>query len=367
MSKEIMKKRNDMVDISRLIFALCLMYHHTYVFILYDGVYPFCHASRYFVEAFLIWTGYFTYKHFAGHDYSNYPKEGFRYWLSKFTSFLPYTVPAILVQYIMDSLKYWGNGGTKSAIASFYEMPFEMLYLRETYTAAARVVPLWFLSAMFLVFPLVILLIRIKNKYTIAIISFLYPAFYYGKTAVSGVRDWPNDLLRAMAGLCLGILIAALFDICNENKREASDSKEAYGEADNCVSFANEDTGRGRIALLLTLVEVLAILFPIVCSFFDLDGTDKLCLLSIVIAIAIMLSGRSYTASIRIPFASYLGRLSLPLYIWQWGVAWAINLFMNSGEKNGENVGMKLVIYFALTFVISIISMAIVDNWKRGR
>ncbi|MBQ0028382.1 MAG: acyltransferase family protein [Lachnospiraceae bacterium] len=348
MGREIIKKRNDMVDISRLLFALCLMYHHTYVFILYDGAYPFCHASRYFVEAFLIWTGYFTYKHFAGHEYSNYPGEGFKYWLSKFSSFLPYTIPAILVQYIMDSLKYWGNGGTRSAIASFYEMPFEMLYLRETYTASARVVPLWFLSAMFLVFPLMLLLIGIKNKYTIAIISFLYPAFYYGKTAVSGIRDWPNDLLRAMAGLCLGILIGALFDIC----------------ADNGYSVTKEDN-KGAVAWLLTIAELLAILFPVVCSFFDFDGTDKLCLLSIVIAIAIMLSGRSYTASLKIPFASYMGRLSLPLYIWQWGVAWAINLFMNNGEKNGGNVGLKLAIYFVLTFVISVVSMTIVDMVKK--
>lgn len=352
-----MKKRNDMVDISRLLFALCLMYHHTYVFILYDGAYPFCHASQYFVEAFLIWTGYFTYKHFAGHEYANYPAEGFRYWLTKFYSFLPYTIPAILVQYIMDSLKYWGNGGTKSAIASFYEMPFEMLYLRETYTSGARVVPLWFLSAMFLVFPLALLLIGLKNKYAIAIISFLYPVFYYGKTAVSGIRDWPNDLFRAMAGLCLGILIAALFDIANDDSDKGKSSEWGLKRMLN----------KPYAGILLSIFEICTLLFPIVCCYFDFDGTEKLCLLSIFVAITIMLSGKSSTAKLNIPFASYLGKLSLPIYIWQWGVSWCINLVMNDGEKNSEMIGMKMAIYFAATFAISIISMAIVDFSKKKK
>lgn len=334
-----MKKRIEIVDLWRFIIAIIVMLHHTYLFHDYNGVkYPL-YAPVYYVDILFLLTGYFTYLHFSNRHYDNVPKACFEYTVRKFAVLLPYSTLALLVQYIIDSSKHWGVS-LRSVIASFYEMPFDMLYLRESYTNVSRIVPLWFISAMFLTFPVILLIVQIKNKYTIAFITFLYPVFYYNYTGMSAIRDWPHDLLRAIAGMCLGIFVCALLSIIEDYRAEQDD----------------------KCSVLLTLIEIATLLYPIVASIFVWGGTNKLCLLSLVIGFTIMLSGRSYTSKLHIPGCNFLQKISMPLYIWQWTVGSLILKFAYNLP-----FATKLVFYFAGTLIVSLVTMGLVNLYKKIR
>lgn len=74
-----------------------------------------------------------------------------------------------------------------------------------------------------------------------------------------------------------------------------------------------------------------------------------------------MLSGVSYTNSIKGEAITYLGRLSMPIYILHWLVGNLINYCL---AGNTISSPIKLFLYYGSTIIISIIAMYIVDHWK---
>ena len=87
-------------------------------------------------------------------------------------------------------------------------MPFELFLLTSGILGVfPKLVPIWYLSSMFLVFPLFILIIQNKNRKFLFIISYSIPLFYYGFTGVIGKREWPHDLLRAFSCMLLGVFV----------------------------------------------------------------------------------------------------------------------------------------------------------------
>ena len=336
-------RRMAIIDLWKFIAAVMIMIHHLYYLApAFEGRdYPGYFAWIY-VEFFFILTGYFTYRHFAKSDrQDNIVRSSLSYTWRKFKPFLPYTTIAITLQYLL-SAPYSAllQGNYRRFLYSFADFPLEVMLLGEAHGSDQRLVPIWFLSAMLIVFPFVCLLAQLKNRYLILLISGIYPLFYYGR-AILGNRVWPDDLLRALAGLLLGVFLCVLCDMMRE-KRLIPQSKTA--------------------TKLLTAAEIICMAL----SFLFIIRADKslwrVIILLFAVGLSIMLSGRSLTAKLQNPVIAYLGKLSLPMFIWQWVVA---TLVIRLNQLIPLPTAVSAALYFACTLLVSAVSYQIVVSLQK--
>lgn len=337
--------RMAIVDLWKFIAAVMIMIHHLYYLSpAFEGKdYPGYFAWIY-VEFFFILTGFFTYRHFARSDkQENIVRSSLSYTWRKFKPFLPFTTVAITLQYLL-SAPYTEllQHSYRKFLYSFADYPLEVLLLGEAHGSQQRLVPIWFLSAMLIVFPLIGLLSQLKNKYLILLISGVYPLFYYGRTTL-GNRVWPDDLLRALAGLLLGVFLCVLCDMIREKKL-----------------IPHNNTA----ARLLTALEIICMLL----AFLFIIRADKslwrVIILLFAIGLSVMLSGRSMTARLQSPVIAYLGKLSMPMFIWQWVVA---TMVIRLNQLAALPTAVSVALYFVGTLVISAVSYQIVETVKAQR
>lgn len=89
-------EKNSFLELWRFIAALLIMATHMYNF----GVDNYYFRETWiYVEFFLIITGFFTAKHFDGHNCDDYMLEALRYTWSKYKPLLPYTSMATVCAY----------------------------------------------------------------------------------------------------------------------------------------------------------------------------------------------------------------------------------------------------------------------------
>ena len=335
--------RMAIVDLWKFIAAVMIMIHHLYYLSpAFEGKdYP-GYFSWIYVEFFFILTGYFTYRHFERQGrQENIVRSSLSYTWRKFKPFLPYTTIAVTLQYLLSApytelLRH----SYRKFLYSFADYPSEVLLLGEAHSSQQRLVPIWFLSAMLIVFPLVGLLAQLKNKYLILLIAGAYPLFYYGRTQL-GNRVWPDDLLRAAAGLLLGVFLCVLCDMIRE-KRLIPQSK---------------NTTR-----LLTVIEIMCMLL----AFLFIIRADKslwrVIILLFAVGLSVMLSGRSMTAGWKSPVVAYLGKLSMPMFIWQWVAA---TMVIRLGQLVPLPTAVSVALYFVGTFLISVVSYQLVEAFRK--
>ena len=337
--------RTAIVDLWKFIAAVMIMIHHLYYLSpAFEGRdYP-GYFSWIYVEFFFILTGYFTYRHFAERSRAaNIVQASLSYTWQKFKPFLPYTTIAITLQYLL-SAPYSAllHGSYRRFLYSFADFPLEVMLLGEAHSSDQRLVPIWFLSAMLIVFPLIGLLAQLKNKYLILLISGIFPLFYYGRVKLAN-RIWPDDLLRALAGLLLGVFLCVLCDMIRE-KQLIPQTKSA--------------------ARLLTATEIVCLLL----SFLFIIRADKslwrVIILLFAVGLSIMLSGRSMTARLQSPALAYLGKLSMPMFIWQWAVA---TMVIRLGQLIPLPTAASVALYFIGTILISALSYRIVESVSKKR
>ena len=133
------------------------MYHTRYLNLTTEN-YHF-HQAYLYVEFYFLLSGYFAYVHFhkcSCKSVNEMAGESIRYTVKKWSSYLPYVIPAVIAQYI--------------------------------------------------------------PKYLMLILSILPAMIYYGLTGASGVRTPPHDLIRAMVCMMLGVLIFCLLEELNRLK-----------------------------------------------------------------------------------------------------------------------------------------------------
>lgn len=194
---------------------------------------------------------------------------------------------------------------------------------------------LWFLSAMFIVFPLFSMLVQLRNRYNIIVATALYALFYYGVEGVVDNRVYPNDFLRVMAGMCLGAFIYEITYVLGEY-----------------VYKINKK--------ILTVIEAITFLLPIIIIFNNYNA-NRLNLFCFTICLFIMLPNLSYTANIKGGMCVYLGRLSLPIFIIHWFVAEALSFLERYYIWSDIQ---KIGLYYGLTIIVSMMAMYLVDHWK---
>lgn len=323
--------RSGNVDLAKFLAAIMIIvYHMPQVNVAEHSM-----GGWIFVEFFLIITGYFSTKHFDGIRYTNRIKESLVYTVKKFVPYLPYTVLATVLVYIWELLPdlLSGEAGIKSILVYFSkDFLFEIMLIMESY-GNSNVIPLWYLSALLLVFPLFSLLIQITNRYGILLLSLSYALVYYGICGVNGDRTHPNDLFRVFAGLCLGAVIFETLYIFKY-----------YVVKINKV--------------LLTIIEGMtyfaAILFTVK------DYSTRFVLLCFVVCLSIMLSNLSYSNRIRGKVVAYLGKVSLPIYAFHWFIGLLVAYFSN---MFGWDNSYRIILYLGGTLAISALVMYWVDHW----
>ena len=286
-----MNSRSSNVDLAKFIGSMLIMACHLNVidFKLYD-FYNFW----IYVEFFLVITGYYSAKHFDSKVNNNPFKESVIYTLKKFIPFLPYTLFFSFVLYLIKIVPDLLSGVINIKGATFIFLEgyfFDNLFIANSYHHPL-LSPTWFLSAMFIVFPLFTLILQIHNRYMIIIINAMYTLLYYGiRGIVSASRTHGYEsLLRVFAGLCLGAFIYEMVYVFNDYINKVNKA-------------------------LLTVIEIITFIFPIIiiCRGFS---SPRLILLCHTICLSLMLSGVSYTSRIKGgKFFTYLGKLSTCTYI----------------------------------------------------
>ena len=325
-----MNKRLGILDIWRLLACMMIMaYHLPSLDDRFAGTnYPFAYGWIW-VEFFFIVTGCFTFKHFRHVPYSSADdvgKSAIEYTIVKFLGFMPYIITAFALRY---GLMVYIEGVESTKIFSLIP---EMLLL----SRGDGLMPvLWFLSALFIVFPAFCCICQIKTKHLVYIFSMLFVIVVYDTyLIVLGVRT-PTHLIRAIAGLLLGILVAYVSSLISQ--------------------VINSSWRR----LLSTLIEEGALLLAIYLTYNNSTITN-LIIICFFVALSIMVSGSSYTRNIGGSATVYLEMISLGMYLNQDSVAIIINRFIPT-----TNIMMKMILYWLLNFILSGLICALINMLRK--
>ncbi len=342
--KETMNKRCN-VECARFIAALMIMAHHIYI----TGVggQPFFEAWVW-VEFFLLVTGYFTAKHYDNTSAANPSKDAFIYTIKKIMPLFPYALTVTVLAWITQGivgLIYWG-WTWKSFVTGFTkDFVFDLLLITDS-VSDPLVVPLWYVSALIMMFPFLCLIAQIRNRYTRVLICSVSPLIYFEWTAVSGERAFPHNLLRVLAGMMLGMLLYELSVIFKEQIQKIP-------------------------KLIITVIELAAFALPVIGCFGEFTEagitTSRMYLLCFFVSLLFCLPGFSYTAGIRGKVFDYLGRLSMPVFIVNWYVGTVVDVF---GDNGDWGFGTRITVFYIATLVISMLLMFIIDHlrgWSRLR
>lgn len=326
--------RDSRIELLRFIASTLILIEHLGLI----GIHLFGTAAWVYVEFFFMITGYFTACHFLEKkDESGNPvKYSIKFTIQKFIKFLPYTTGAILIKYILSALPDLKAGNWHNVILTFENMPFEMLYLSAANrTHGTNLFTIWFISAMFIVFPLFCLILSIKNKSLVFLISFLFPVFFYLFEYDFGSHTFPNQLIRAFAGLLAGTFLYFL----SKKIRSLSINK--------------------PLTVILSLVEYASYLIPLMLFAFNKRAL-RLDLICFAVVIVLVFSEKTKSLIINSNFFTFLGKLSMPVFIWQF-------VFLEIAKLLKEYYNNTIVVsfYIAGTLIISLINMLIVHLVKK--
>lgn len=313
-----MIKRIGIIDIWRIVACMIIMSYHlpTLDNKFTEQNYPFA-VGWIFVEFFFIITGCFTFKHFSTIKYSDADTIGILaigYTIKKFISFMPYVVVAFTLRCIL--MLCWGS----------VESDFLLKILPEILllSRGEGVLPVvWFLSSLFIVFPVFCCICQIKQKHIVYIFSLLAVIVIYDTYLIKlGVRT-PTHLIRALAGLLLGILVAYTASLISQ------------------VNYKRWER------LFLTIAEEGALVLACHLSYINSTLTNVIIIL-FFFSLSIMVSGVSYTGNIGSSFTDLLGKISLGMYLNQDIVAIIIKKYVPQ-----DYIGIKIILYYLLNFIVS--------------
>lgn len=335
-----MKKKDCKIEALRFIAAIFIMAGHIYGGLVYEGNFPFP-AAWYYVEFFLILTGFFTAKHFENQAMDvDIFESTVRYTLGKFRRFLPYTIPAVLLHYVLEILPSLRGHDFVGALRILEDMPYEMMFLSAANNNGSHLFTIWFLSSLFLMLPIVCLIVQCKKRYLTVMIAFIVPVIYYLHVYDYGSHTYPNQMVRAFSGLLLGFFVYQLSLFLKREK------------------LGNDRFGGGT-RILLTGILILTYLVPIVLACLRVSLL-RIVLLCFIVNVALIFSEVTAIPIFENRLCTYLGKLSMPIYIWHLAIGKL--LYECFG---GYPMTWKVVGYFGGTILVSIVNLAIVNRVKR--
>ena len=280
--------------------------------------------------------GYFTCKHFMHKDGGGKASQNaIVYTLNKFISYMPYVLVAVVIEYVYEALPLLEQG-LKPFLKCFKEMPLELLLLSDSIVGGSmHVVPLWFLSSAFIIFPWFCCIMQMKDKYMLALISWTVPVMYYGYIGVSGEHTYPVNLLRVFAGLMLGAFIYFVSIKISGLKN---------------VSY--------KMVFWMSLIEGVSFLF-VLMSIFKNWQFQRWSLMAFTVGNILMFSGTTLSSRIKAKWIILLRKISMPMYIVHWSVITVINYYF-ADKSYMHNV----IIFYIATFSIALLSNIILKYLK---
>ena len=325
-----MNKRLGILDIWRLIACMMIMSYHLPTL---DSRYtdpntPF-RTAWIFVEFFFVITGCLTFSHYDGAKIigvDNVGKESIRYTLKKFLGFAPFIVIGFILKIAICVVI---NGREQDL---FVKVLPEILLISR---GDGFMPVLWYLSALFIVFPLFCCICQIKQRHIVYVFSMLAVVIVYDTYLVNlGVRT-PTHLIRALAGLLLGILVSYCSKLIAQ------------------IHFSRIEK------IVLTLLEEFVLVYSAYLTYKNSTYYNVIIILFFV-GLSIMMSGSSYTSVLNSKITGIVGVISLPMYINQDFVAIIINRYLPTDE-----LGLKTVSFYIINIVVSTIMYFVIVILKK--
>lgn len=330
-------KRNWKVELLRFLAAVFIMNGHRAIFFEINLYEPFLY-TWYFVEMFFIFSGYFLISsvYAKGEQNSSFDENlmfSIKYTVQKFKGFLPYTVLPIVLMYIIDSYKMWSISGVKGSIEIFENLPFEVMFLSIFNNKGTRLIPLWYMSALFVVYPIMVMIIKYFDKCIVKLISAMIPIIFYLTFYSYGMQDCPTVLLRAMSGMLIGINCFLIIQYINK------------------INFSKFQDN------IMNIIEIIVFVIPIICAYFNFLF---LRLFLLCFFLFVILCFRKRANNSRLNFISVLGKLSFPIYVWHTVVGNFLTLIMPKHETILLNF-----LYYSITLIISLINIYLVQRYRK--
>ena len=327
----IQKRRNGIIDIFRLVAVLVLMDNHLGM----AGAASFFVTPCIMVDFFFYLTGYLTYRHFdlerdkyVNASAEDKSKEALFYSLNKFKGFMPLVFIVVVAQYIMTYMVFRGDlSGFREKLSIFNEMPNEILLLKSSY-GSTLVGPLWYLSSMFIVLPILCLFIKFLDRYAFLIIGGMTSLLYLGKCGIDDYFYYPNCLPRAFWGMVIGASIYLIGDI-----------------------WMNKLYEKINIVLLAGIEILLMVLSVVLCR----DGWDYINyihLWSIILIVSIGMSPR--LSGIGSSVTTFLGKMSLPIFLMHWFIVTGIGYYFTAWSEN-----IKKIVFYAASLGLGVLYVLI--------
>ena len=294
---EMEEKKYLNIELMRFIGVLLIMGHHLYL-IGFEGDYLFKNCWTW-VDFFFILTGALTYRHFdnSKDEAGNAGTVSLRYTFRKYGRFFILTVISVICMVFLCYGYMLFNHESKAFLSVLTDSVFEMLFLSSSRLTPALNAPIWFLSASFIVLPIICYMIQVKKELW-KVLSLLIPILYFGYFGVNSSRAWPNDLLRATACISLGTLAY----IASAKIREKFSGKKVF-------------------RIVLSVSEILAVIISAAISIIGFDAVNILELLFLIIII-LMLSGVTVSFRIKGRIPAFLGKMSMPMFIFHWVIGY---------------------------------------------
>lgn len=183
---------------------------------------------------------------------------------------------------------------------------------------------IWYLQAMFVIFPLFCFVIKGIQRDTCFIFSWLIVILYGNFSGWSGFYLFPMHLVRALAGLSLGVIV---YVVSSELEK---------------LRF----TTLGKY--VMTLIEEGALVLAFVMNGFN-KGNPEILVFLYTIGLSAMFSNQTYTSAVNIKFSRFLKEMSFFMYIAQFVMADGLYMF-----SSGLSHLRLLLLYFAGTALIAV-------------
>ena len=329
------KPRNAMVDLCRFIAAVMIMLCHL------DLVGQTTYPTYMFVDFFFILTGYFTVAHFMKNQPAATPEErgkiALQYTAKKLLPFLPHLLVAIPVAYAARNASFLVNGDFLGFLKGFKDMFAELLLLPTTFfeTGKRMIGPIWYLSALLVSIPIFGYICQSKYRRPLCLLGILFAYFFYVLQEPISAFDPVSCVLKCFACMFVGMFV---YDVCQ--------------------SFAQLKL-RTWTRIALTIIELLCLAYAVCAGLFWYTPV-KLQVVVYIIMLTIMLSGQSYTSKIKFRFFTWLGLLSMPLFIWHYAMG---RIFLHAIHL--PNSRWAIVIFFVSSFTAAIISQTVISLIKK--
>lgn len=256
----------------------------------------------------------------------------------KFVAYLPFTIPPVLAVYLTD----WLYSAAVPGADQIEAVLEEGLFLGCVF-GKFKNLPLWYLSALLVIFPLFCIYIQKSEKHMFYLSSILVCILGYGWFVEyhGPYADW-RDMTRALSGVAAG------------------------GAAWSCVEYINAKNLSEKTGMLFPAIQILSLICILWLFYFNID-TNMLINILFFILIVFSCSKSAWLYDNRWSIFGFLGRLSLPLYTWHWVIGTVMNKIPFIAELGYLQ---KKYIYFGGTLVVAgvhLFTVEIIKKWWKIR